>query len=33
MMVMEKTELSIEEVNIAANEKLQLDKITEAGKT
>ena len=32
MMVMEKTELSIEEVNIQANEKLSLDKITEAGK-
>jgi len=32
MMVMEKTTLSVEEVNIAANEKLSLDKITEAGK-
>jgi len=32
MMVMEKTELTVEEVNVAANEKLQLDKITEAGK-
>jgi ubiquitin carboxyl-terminal hydrolase 5/13 len=32
MMSMEKTEMSVAEINIAANEKLELDKITEAGK-
>jgi len=32
MLSMEKTELSVAEMNIAANEKLELDKITEAGR-
>jgi len=32
MMAMQKTELSVTELNIQANEKLELDKITEAGK-
>ena len=32
MMRMEKTEKSVEELNVAANQKLELDKITEAGK-
>ena len=32
MMVMEKTEKSVEELNVEANQKLELDKITEAGK-
>ena len=32
MLVMEKTEKSVEELNVEANQKLELDKITEAGK-